>query len=47
MITNLEKYLTVKEYANLKGVSVQSVYQKVWRGTLEHKKIGSLVLIKV
>lgn len=42
----LENYISVKEYADIKGITPQAVYQKVWRGTIEFKKLGSLVLIK-
>jgi len=43
---NEEKtYLPVKDYANKHNVSVQNVYQKLRRGKLEGKKIGSYQLI--
>ena len=41
-----EAYMTVTEYAKLQGVSVQSVYQKIKRKKLEHKKLGSFTLVK-
>jgi len=47
MVTDLDKWMTVKEYADMKGISVQAVYQSVNRNTIESKKIGSVVLIKV
>lgn len=47
MVTELKNWMTVKDYADKKGVSVQAVYQSVNRKTLESKKIGTVVLIKV
>ncbi len=41
------KYMTVKEYADKKHVTVQSVYQKIKRANLGSKKIGSLTLVEV
>lgn len=46
MEVNINKYMTVKEYAERNNISVQAVYQSVKRNTIEFKKIGSLVLIK-
>ena len=43
---NKEVYKPVKEYAEEKGVSVQSVYQAIKRGTITHRKIGSYTLVK-
>jgi excisionase family DNA binding protein len=43
---NLEGYLTVAEFAKLKGVTVQAVYQKLNRGNLKSVKIGSITLVK-
>ena len=37
--------LTISEYAKKKGCSVQAVYRKIHRGTIEFKKIGSVYLI--
>ena len=47
MIKELENWMTVKDYATLKEISVQAVYQAVNRKTIDSKKIGSVVLIKV
>ena len=47
MIKELKNWMTVKDYAVLKGISVQAVYQSVNRKTLDSKKIGTVVLIKV
>jgi len=47
MVEELDKYMSVKGYAELKGITVQAVYQAVNRKTLESKKLGSVVLIKV
>lgn len=41
------KYMPVKEYAILKKISVQAVYQQINRGVIGHKKIGSYTLVKV
>lgn len=40
-------YASVKDYAAKRQVSVQSVYQKLKRGKLKGKKIGSYQLILV
>lgn len=42
----LEGYISVKEYAEKNNVSVQSVYQKIWRGTINFIKVGTVTLIK-
>lgn len=39
-------YMTVKQYADLKGVSVQAVYKSIKIGKLRTKKIGHLTLVK-
>ena len=39
-------YMPVSEYALLKGVTVQAVYQSIKRGKLEIKKIGSFILVR-
>jgi hypothetical protein len=41
-----DKYISVKEYSEKKGISVQAVYQSIWRKSVEHKKIGTLTLVK-
>jgi len=41
----LENWKPVKEYAELKEMSVQAVYQAIKRGKLESKKIGSFTLV--
>jgi len=40
-------HMPVKDYAALKKISVQAVYQMIKRGNLEVKKIGSYTLVKV
>tara|TARA_R110000751_G_scaffold15070_1_gene48725 strand:+ start:582 stop:725 length:144 start_codon:yes stop_codon:yes gene_type:complete len=45
-MVDLENYMTVKDYADLKGISVQAVYQAINRKTINSKKLGSVVLIK-
>ena len=42
-----KKYLPVKEYAELNEITVQAVYQKIRRGNLGTKKIGSFTLVEV
>lgn len=41
------KHMPVKDYALEKGITVQAVYQRIKRGNLEIKKIGSYTLVKV
>lgn len=43
---NTDGYLTVKEYSEQKGTTVQAVYQKIARGTLDVKKLGNYILVK-
>ena len=47
VIKDWGQYLTVKEYADKKGVTVQAVYQSINRGVIDSKKMGSMVLVKV
>ena len=42
-----KKLLSVSEYADINNVSVQSVYQKIWRKTLDFKKVGKTYLIEI
>lgn len=39
-------WMTVKEYADKHGCSVQNIYPKIRRGTVKFKKIGSVHLVK-
>ena len=39
-------YMPVIDYAALKEVTVQAVYQKIKRGNLNVKKIGTYTLVK-
>lgn len=41
------KYIPVKDYAEKHNMSVQNVYQRIKRGKLKGKKIGSYQLIQV
>lgn len=41
------KLMTVKEYAALKGCTVQHIYQEIKRGNLKQKKIGSFTFVEV
>ncbi len=43
---DLTKYIPVADYAKLKNVTVQAVYQRAKRGNLDYKKIGSFTFIK-
>ena len=40
-------FIPVKEYANRHGITVQAVYQKLKKGKLKGKKIGSYQLIEL
>jgi predicted DNA-binding protein YlxM (UPF0122 family) len=39
-------YISVKEYSEKKKVSVQSIYQRIERGTIDFKKFGSVYLVR-
>jgi excisionase family DNA binding protein len=41
------RLITVKEYAEIKGVSVQYVYQLIKEKKIKHEKIGSVFLIRI
>ena len=41
------KLLTVNEYATKKGITVQAVYGKIKRQTIEVRKFGSTYLVVV
>ena len=41
------KFMTVKDFALLKHISVQAVYQGLKAGTYDGKKIGNYQLVKV
>lgn len=41
------KYLTVKDYADKHGITVQTVYNKIKNKELETKKVLNTTLIKV
>jgi len=42
-----EKYMPVKDYAELKKCTIQHVYNLIKRGDLESKKIGTYTLVKL
>lgn len=42
-----EKYMPVKDYAELKKCTVQHVYNLIKRGDLKSKKIGTYTLVKL
>jgi len=37
--------MSVKEYAELKGVTIGAVYNAINRGTLKHRRIGNHIII--
>ena len=39
--------MSVKDYADSRGVSVQYIYQMIRSGKLESEKIGSVILVKI
>lgn len=41
-----KRYIPVKEYALKKGITVQAVYQRIWKGNLRYKKIGTYTLVE-
>ena len=45
----MESYrlMSVKDYADSGGVSVQYIYQMIRSGKLESEKIGSVILVKI
>lgn len=38
--------ISVKEYAKIKNISVQAVYQRIAKNSVKFHKIGSVFLIK-
>ena len=42
---NLHNWKPVKEYAELKNMTVQAVYLAIKRGKLQSMKIGSYILV--
>lgn len=44
---NNEKLIKVSTYAKEKGISVQTVYDKIKSGKLECKKIDGVTFVKV
>ena len=47
IVKTIEKKYTVKEYARLKDVSLQTIYAKIKRNTIKHKTIEGKVYIIV
>jgi predicted DNA-binding transcriptional regulator AlpA len=43
---DLSKLLSIKQYAQKKGISVQAVYQAIWRGSLPTIEIGGKKFIQ-
>ena len=44
-INGAVEYLTVKQYAEKNEISVQAVYQSIWRKSLNAIKLGKTTLI--
>ena len=42
----MENYISVKEYADKEGITVQAVYSRIAKETVKFKKIGNVFLIK-
>ena len=42
-----DRIMSVKEYAELKGVSVQSIYQAIKKDKLKGRKIGNFQFVVV
>jgi len=42
----MDNYISVKEYADLEGITVQAVYSRIAKGTVKFQKVGSVFLIK-
>lgn len=41
-----ENWTPVKDYAKVKGVSVQAIYEKIKKGKIQSKKIGTYTLVR-
>ena len=46
MTKNLETYRSVADYAKLKKISIQTVYQAISRKTLDSVKLVKVILVK-
>lgn len=44
---DLKGYKPVKEYAEMKGQTVQAIYKAIKAGRIESKKVGTYTLVKV
>ena len=42
----VQEYMTVKEYADLKDITVQGVYKQIKENRVKTKKIGTMYLVK-
>lgn len=42
----MKDFVSVKEYAEYHGISVQAVYQRIAKNAVIFKKIGSVFLVK-
>jgi len=45
-MSNISKYMPVKDYALKKGISVQAVYKMIKENRVETKTIGTYTLVK-
>ena len=43
---NTKNYISVKEYAEIKGLTVQAVYYQIKEKQVEYTKVGSVYLIQ-
>lgn len=37
--------MSVKEYSELKGITIDAVYKSIKRGTLKHRRIGNHIIV--
>jgi len=42
----MKGFISVKEYADLHGISAQAVYHRIAKGTVKFMKIGKVFLVK-
>lgn len=42
----MKGYQTVKDYAEVNNITVQAVYERIKKGKLDIKKLGSFILVR-
>ena len=42
----MKDFISVKDYADLEGITVQAVYNRIAKGTVKFQKIGNVFLVK-